>query len=63
LVAVNVIRIAAVNQDVTGLQMRHDARDGFIHGSSGNHQPDGARLVKLLGEILQGGRSNRFLFD
>ena len=60
---VDVIRIAAIDQDVARLQIGDDSGDGFIHSRCGNHQPNGARLTELFDEVLQRGGAYSFLFD
>src|SRR4029079_17256695 len=41
---VDVVRVAAVDQDIVGFEEPHEVGDGFIHDSGGDHQPDRAGL-------------------
>ena len=58
---VNVVRIAAVNQDVASLQIRHDVGDGLVDHCCRHHQPDRARLLQLARHVLQRRASYRLL--
>src|SRR6267142_4692100 len=49
---VDVIGVAAVNQDVAGREFRNQFTDRCVDDGRGNHQPDGARLLQLLHEII-----------
>jgi len=44
---VNVIAVAAVDDDVTGFKMLCKARDNAVNKRCGHHQPDDARRFKL----------------
>ena len=48
---IDVIRIAAINQNVAGFQIGRNAGNGVVHDRSGNHQPDGARLGELAYQV------------
>src|SRR6266536_2364321 len=58
---VDVVRIAAVDQDVTPLQRGEEIGDGLVHHRRGHHEPDRARLVELLHEIHERGRPDRLV--
>src|SRR5208283_18279 len=49
-----VIRVAAVDEDVVLAELGAQLGDGGIHHGSGNHQPDGARLLELGDEVVDG---------
>ena len=53
LYVVNVVGISAINQNVTGFEMRQQVGDGLVHYSRRDHQPDRARLFQLLYKILK----------
>src|SRR5437899_6109116 len=48
---VDIIGIASVDEDVTGLKRRHQVGDRLVHGSRRNHQPHRPGLLELLDEI------------
>src|SRR2546425_8771361 len=48
---VDVVGIAAVDEDVPRRQMRQKVIDGRVHDRRWNHQPDGPRRLQLLHEI------------
>src|SRR5206468_12286691 len=48
---VDVIRIAAVDHDVAGREMRHQRRECLVDDGGGNHQPDRPRRRELPGEV------------
>ena len=48
---VDVIGIAAVDQDVAGFEKRQQVSDGLVDHRGRNHQPDGARFLQLLHEV------------
>src|SRR6267142_3751038 len=50
---VDVIRVAAIDDDVAGLQLRGEIMQGGIDHASRNHQPDSARLREFLHEIVE----------
>ena len=58
---VDVIRVAAINQDVPRLEMGQEVRDGVVHGRRRDHQPHRPRLLKLLREVLKRGCACGFL--
>src|ERR1700722_13898918 len=60
---VDVIGIAAVDQNISGLQIRQKAGDGLVHNCSGDHQPDSSRLLQLIGKVLERRGSNRLILD
>src|ERR1043165_4740336 len=48
-------RIAAVNDDVAGFEMREQVLDELIHGGAGlDHEHDAARLLEQAGQFLEG---------
>ena len=57
---VHVIRVAAVDEDVAALQVRHEVGNGLVHHRGRNHQPDRPRLLQLAHEVCQRGGTNRF---
>src|SRR5881409_1085061 len=59
---VNVIGIAAVDQNVLCLKMGQKIRNSFVHDRRGNHQPDRARLREFLYEVAQRGGANGLIF-
>ena len=58
---VNVIGIAAVDQNVLCLKMGQKIRDSFVHDRRGNHQPDRTRLRELSHKLRERGGANGFL--
>ncbi len=58
---IDVIRIAAVDQNVAGLQVGRDLGNGFVHHRGGNHQPDGARFGELADHVRERGSSHGLL--
>ena len=50
---VDVIRVAAVDQDVTGVERWRQIGKRLVHCRCGNHQPDAAGLGQLCDEIRQ----------
>ena len=50
---VDVIGVAAVDQDVAALQMGQQIGDGFVHHADRHHQPDRARLRQAPRELRQ----------
>ena len=48
---VDVVGIAAVDQDVARFEGRQDVGDGFVNDGCRHHQPHGTRLLQLLDEI------------
>ena len=48
---VDVVRIAAVDQDVVLVEQRHEIADARIDDGGRHHQPDRTRLAQLLDEI------------
>src|SRR4029077_4600950 len=51
---VDVIGIAAVDDDVARFELRGDVVQGGIHNASGHHEPDGARLREFFYEVIEG---------
>src|SRR5262249_38386211 len=60
---VHVVGVAAVDEDVAGLEMGQEVGAGYVHDGRRDHQPDGPRLVELLHEVLQRGGAHRLLLD
>ena len=56
---VDIVGVAAVDEDVSRLEIGHEVSDGFVHDCRRDHQPDCPRLVELLHEVLQRGRALR----
>src|SRR6266478_1965126 len=56
---VDVIRIAAVDDDVAGFELRGQVVQGGIHNASRNHQPDGPRLREFFHEVVERRRARR----
>ena len=52
---VHIVGVAAVDEDVAGLEMREDVGDESFHERPRNHHPDRARLLHLLHEIRKRG--------
>ena len=50
---VDVIGIAAVNENVAALEMGQQLGDNIIHYAGRHHQPDGARLGEFLDEVRE----------
>ena len=50
---VDVIGIAAVDQDVAALEMGQQIGDDIVHHAGRHHQPDRARLGEFLDEVRQ----------
>ncbi len=50
---VDVIRVAAVNEDVVGIEMRQEVGDILVHGSCRYHQPYRSGFRELFCEIRQ----------
>ncbi len=59
---VNVVRVAAVDQNVASLEERHDLGDRRVHHRGRNHQPDRARLRQLADKIFDGRRARGTVF-
>ena len=60
---VHVVGIAAVDEDVSCLEIGQEVSDGLVHDSRRDHQPDRSRLFQFLDEVLQRGRSHRLFLD
>ena len=58
---IDVIRIAAVDENVAGFEVRRNLGDGLVDYGRGNHQPDRARLVELADHVGERGSSHGFL--
>ena len=53
-VGVRIIGIAAVNQDIALVQIRHNLFDKFVHGAAcTNHHHDFSRFLKFIYQLLQ----------
>ena len=50
---VDVVGVAAVDEDVAGFEMRGELGDGVLDDASGNHQPDGAGFGELAEQVLR----------
>ena len=60
---VDVIGIAAVNEDVARLQHGQQIGDRLIHHGGRDHQPDRARLRELLRQLGQRTGAGGAVFD
>ena len=58
---IHIVRIAAVDEDVAALEMRHEVGNGAIHDGRWNHQPDRARLLQLAHEVGKRGGAHRLV--
>jgi hypothetical protein len=59
---VNVVGIAAIDQDVTRFEIGCNVSDGIVHECGRDHQPDGSRSFELLNKILERRRSDSLVF-
>src|SRR5262245_56482092 len=59
---VDVIGISAINQNVTGLKIRCDGRDHFVHDCGRNHEPNSTRLLQFAHKILHRSGSHGLFF-
>ena len=50
---VHVVGVAAVDQDVAWLQVRHHLMDGLVNDSRRHHEPDRARRVEFLHQVAE----------
>jgi hypothetical protein len=50
---IDVVGVAAVDEDVARLEVRDDGGDGLVHHRGGDHQPDRTGLRELAREILE----------
>src|SRR5258705_1542601 len=51
---VDVVRVAAVDEDVVLAEFGSEIGDGGVNDGGGNHQPDGPRLLKFADEVVDG---------
>src|SRR5258705_13403683 len=51
---VDVVRVTAVDEDVVLAEFGSEIGDGGVNNRGGNHQPDGARLLELGNEFVDG---------
>ena len=58
---VHVIRVAAVDEDVAALEVRHEVGDGLVHGGRRHHQPDRTRLLQLAHQVDEGCGPDRLI--
>src|SRR5262249_18272104 len=58
---VAVVRVATVDDDVAGLETRHELLDRRFDESSGNHDPHRSRLLELRAEVAERVRTDRAL--
>ncbi len=56
---VDVVGVAAVDDDVADVQLAGEFVEGRVHHARGNHQPDGARLAELLHKVVEA-KTNRW---
>ncbi len=59
---VDVIGIAAVDQDVVGLESGQNVGNGLVDDGRGDHQPDRPRLLQLFDEVDERGGPDGVLF-
>src|SRR4029077_2040709 len=59
---VDVIGIAAVDQDVAGVESGGDAGDRLVDDACGHHQPDDSWFLQLLDEVGKRSGGNGILF-
>ena len=55
---IDVIRIAAVNQDVATLEMRQKISNCVVYRANRHHEPNGTWLCELFGELRQRSRAD-----
>ena len=55
---VDVIRIAAVNDDVVALESARQVRDGLLDDRRGHHHPRHSRQLELGGEVVERRRAD-----
>ena len=60
---VDVIGIAAVDEDVARFEKRQQIGDRLVDHGGRNHQPDGARLFEFFDEIRERSCADGFVFD
>ncbi len=58
---VHVVGVAAVYEDVAGLEMGQNVGDELFHKRSRNHHPDRPRILQLLHEVRERGSPNGLL--
>src|SRR5262249_43818073 len=58
---VAVVRVATVDDDVAGLETRHELLGRRFDESSGNHDPHRSRLLELRAEVAERVRTDRAL--
>ncbi len=51
---VDVVGVAAVDEDVAGFEMRDDLGDGVVDGCGGDHEPDGAGFGEFAEQVFDG---------
>src|SRR5262249_16922641 len=60
---IHVVGVAAVDEDVAGLEMRREVGDGLVHDGGRDHQPDRARLIQFLHELCERGGPHGLLLN
>ncbi len=60
---VDVVRVPSVDDGVALLEQRGDLGDHPVHGRGRDHQPHGARRLKLADHVGQRRRADRLIFD
>ena len=60
---VDIVGIAAVDDRVASLERRQEIGDGLVDDRGGDHEPDRARLLQLLGEVGKRGAAERLFVD
>ena len=60
---VDVVGIAAVDEDIARLEMRQQVGKGLVHTRRRDHHPDRSRLLEPPNEIRERGGSDRLLPD
>ena len=60
---VDVIRVAAVDEDVASFEQRREIGNASVHGRGRHHQPNRPRFLQLRHEIRERRRTNRLLLN
>src|SRR5262249_9777226 len=58
---VNVVRVAAINENVTAFKVRREIGDGLVDDPRRDHQPHRPRLLELAHEACSRGRPYRLV--
>ena len=60
---VDIVGIAAVDDRVASFERRQEIGDRLVDDRGGNHEPDRARLLQLLGQVGERGAADRLFLD